>query len=281
MGMSFASARAKALESLDPECAAVLANPNDTLGVEYCRSIDRLAPDIQPFCIRRTGAAHDSQTSAGDNQPVSASYLRRLMADGGEGAMSDLAPHMPVEAYKLLSDAVLSGSAPADLSRLDRMLIMKLRTMTSQQLAALPDVSEGLEFRISQCAAEISGREAGFASLCDRIKCKRYTHARIRRVLLSALLGLNAEDSAGIPPYIRVLAMGSRGRGILAHAGAHGILPVITRFSQVAGLDSRAVRVFNLGTQAADIYGLTLPHIPEKGADLTQRLIVERDYTII
>jgi len=75
--------------------------------------------------------------------------------------------------------------------------------------------------------------------------------------------------------------MGSRGRGILAHAGAHGILPVITRFSQVAGLDSRAVRVFNLGTQAADIYGLTLPHIPEKGADLTQRLIVERDYTII
>ncbi len=274
-GMTFAQARAQSLMSIDDDCAVLLSNPNDTLGVEYCRALEQYAPHVQPFCVKREGAAHDSQDAGDTGAPVSASYIRRLIKDG---KMADIEQHMPAKAYKLLCEAADDGELPTYLSSLDRALLMVLRSMSVDQLAALPDVTEGLEHRIARCAAEISGSDAGFERLCDEIKCKRYTHARIRRVLLAALLGLTAEDSLGTPPYLRVLAMNRRGREILAAASqTENALPVITRYSQVSGLDERAQRIFRLETYAADIYGLTRPDLPPAGTDITARLTVEED----
>lgn len=272
-GMSYARARAYSLSEIDPDAARVLCDPNDTLGVEYCRALEQLAPHISPFCVRREGAAHDSAQAADAEMPVSASFIRSVL-DGGD--VSSLCRHMPADAFALLEEAVLSGSAPARLSRLDRTLLLTLRSMTSQQLARLPDVTEGLEHRIARCAAEMSGSDCGFERLCDEIKCKRYTHARLRRILLSALLGLTAAHSMGTPPYLRVLAMNRRGRELLSAKQQCGApLPVITRSAQVTELDERGREIFNLETAAADIYGLTLDSVPEKGRDVSRRLWVE------
>ncbi len=274
-GASFAAARGAALADFAPEYAGLLSNPNDTLGVEYCRAVNALAPHIRPFCVQRTGAAHDSPAAA-VGQPVSASFLRRCLNESGD--LSCLESHMPAAAAELLKETIGEGRAPADISRLDRALLHRIRSMTAEQLACLPDVSEGLEHRIADCARRIGGADAGFARLCDGIKCKRYTHARLRRVLLSAMLGLTAADAEGIPPYIRVLAMNRRGQEILtASAAARGEngLPVITRYAQVSGLDARGRRIFELGANAADLYGLMLPVVPPAGSDLSCRLPVE------
>ena len=275
-GMSYAAARAKAMEEFSPELSRVMCSPNDTLGVEYCRALDSLAPYIQPFCVTRVGAAHDSSTVSHGGAPVSASYLRQLLSehDGREG-LELLRPHMPDAAYRTLDEHVRNMRAPADISRLDRTLVMVLRGMTAEQFARLPDVSEGLENRIAECAA-LGGANAGFSSLADNIKCKRYTHARIRRILLSALLGMTADDSAGTPPYIRVLGMNSRGKEILSAASEKGTLPIVTRYAQMAALDERSRRIFSLCASASDIHGLTLPTVPAAGRDHTQKLIVEK-----
>ena len=53
------------------------------------------------------------------------------------------------------------GRAPALLSRLEMAVLCKLRTMGPQDFAALPDVSEGLEYRLYQAAPP--GREPGGA----------------------------------------------------------------------------------------------------------------------
>lgn len=275
-GASFAAARGAVLSEIAPECADILANPNDTLGVEYCRAINMIAPQMQPFCVQRKGAAHDSH-AAHDGQPVSASYIRERLRAGAKP--SDLAEYMPPSAAELLCEAAGEGRGPADISRLDRALLMRLRSMTVQQLAELPDVSEGLEHRIAECARRMSGADAGFAQLCDDIKCKRYTHARLRRILLSALLGITSADSEGTPPYIRVLAMNRRGQEILtASAAARGEngLPLITRYAQVSALDDRGRRIFELCADAADIYGLLLPEVPPAGSDRAYRLPVEQ-----
>lgn len=272
-GASYASARAAALSAMSPECAQIFSGANDTLGVEYCRAINRYASDIEPFCIKRVGAGHDSASIPSSSLPVSASLLRRLLSEveTWESAAELLGGHMPAAAVDLMGAALTESKAPADISRLDRALLMELRSMSIEQLSALPDVSEGLEHRIAECAARLSGSGAGFIRLSDEIKCKRYTHARIRRILLSALLGVVRDDSEGTPPYIRVLAMNRRGSEMLSACR----LPVITRYAQVAQLDHRARRIFDLCTQASDIYGLTLPVVPSAGADLTTRLVLE------
>jgi len=274
-GASFAAARSAALAQIAPECAALLSEPNDTLGVEYCRALSVLAPHIRPFCVQRTGAAHDS-ASAREGQPVSASYLRSRLSAGED--ISALEGFMPAAAVQLLRETAAAGSCSADLRRLDRALLLRLRSMTAEELSVLPDVGEGLEHRIADCARRMSGTDAGFMRLCDEIKCKRYTHARLRRILLSALLGITAGDSDGTPPYLRVLAMNRRGQEILAaYAAAKGEsgLPLITRYAQVSSLDGHGRRIFELCADAADVYGLLLPTVPPAGSDRAYRLPVE------
>lgn len=275
-GISYAAARSKAMEELESSLAGILSTPNDTLGVEYCRALDNLAPDIQPYCVVRVGAGHDCSSASEDGTPVSASYIRQLFSRcGGVEEMDVLRSYMPAGSFEVLRNYFIGLRAPADISRLDRALIMKIRTMSVEELSRLPDVSEGLENRIAECAA-LGGANAGFSTLANNIKCKRYTHARVRRILLSALLGLTDEYSIGTPPYIRVLAMNRRGKEILSTASSCVKLPIITRYSQLASLDDRSRQIFSLCAAANDTYGLALPVVLAAGRDYTHKLIVEK-----
>ena len=55
-GTPFAAARQRAVEGLlGPELAGLLSTPNNNLGVEYIRALDRLNHNIRPMTIRREG----------------------------------------------------------------------------------------------------------------------------------------------------------------------------------------------------------------------------------
>lgn len=273
-GMSYAAAWAKAISSTDPSVAAVFENPNDTLGLEYCRALIKSKSSITPLAVRRIGVAHDQASPDPHSDRFASASAIRSMLRSGETTEIDATRYMPESSAALLQRRMDDGRALADLSRLERTILFHLRGMSDEDLARLPDVSEGLENRITKVVAQAEGT-ADFIDLCNQIKSKRYTHARIRRILLSALLGITAEDSAGAPPYIRVLAMGDRGKDILSAAKKSTKLPIITRYSQVARLEPRAQRVFAIESRATDIFGLTLPDIPPAGMDMAQKLIIE------
>ena len=55
-GVSFASARQRAVEELDPRVASVLSSPNDTLAVEYIRAIDTLKSELVRRQARGSGS---------------------------------------------------------------------------------------------------------------------------------------------------------------------------------------------------------------------------------
>ena len=92
--------------------------------------------------------------------------------------------------------------------------------MTVQEIAVLPDVSEGLEFRIKE-AANIS---TNLDSLLQNIKTKRYVETRIRRILLYSLLGIKQKDinmSKRVTPYIRILGFNKHGKRIISAIAAN------------------------------------------------------------
>lgn len=87
--------------------------------------------------------------------------------------------------------------------------------MSIEEIANLPDVSEGLEYAIKN-AANSCNSIVEFLSI---IKSKRYTSTRLQRILLYALLNITKKDmqvSRKTIPYVRVLGFNERGRYIIS-----------------------------------------------------------------
>ena len=245
-GDSFASARQRAAEKLTGADAAVLANPNDILGVEYCKALR--GTGIAPLALPRMGAAHDGAPSG---EYASASYLRAHM----ECAASYLTPDM-----RRLCDAErAAGRAPVTMATAERAILARLRTMREADFAAYDEGNEGLYHRFF----DASRRAASVAELLDTVKTKRYVHARLRRMLLAIYLGVLPAERPAQAPYLRVLAMNDKGKSLLHEMRRAASLPVLIKPADVRELSPEARRLMELEARATDLYALAYP-------DLTQ-----------
>lgn len=262
-GVSFASARQRAVEELDPCVASVLSSPNDTLAVEYIRAIDTLKSNLSLFAVKREGVGHDSGEAV--NSFASASLIRSRVKSG-EGFF-DL---MPESAAEILTSEIESGRAPADIRVLEKAILACLRVSTPEEIAAVPDISEGLENRIYSASRSASSLD----ELYSLAKTKRYSHARIRRAVAALLLGIEAADCEGIPPYIRVLGFNAIGREKLRAMRSSAKLPIVMRAADIKKLGERAKRVFSIEERAADLFSLALPAVMPCGAEYTDEIAV-------
>jgi hypothetical protein len=86
-------------------------------------------------------------------------------------------------------------------------------------------------------------------------------------MLLSAALGLCADDTKGQPPYIRTLAANERGRACLAAARGRTEIPLVNRAAELKRLDAEARRVFALGAEAHALYRLQFVTNVDRKAD--------------
>lgn len=167
--------------------------PNDILGVEYLRAIQKIGSAIKPLPIRRIGAGHDA---AGG----SALSIRESIKKG--------------EAVSLSEN--FSGMKPVFPEDLEMLLLYRLRTMPVSELANIAEVGEGLEYKIKEAA----DRAVSYTELLSLIKSKRYPMARIKRILMNALLSITKElreETDAAMPFARVLAVNKEKRELLSH----------------------------------------------------------------
>lgn len=262
-GLSYASAREKAVRELFGEGPATpLRNPNDTLAVEYLRALKELGAPMRPLAVRRAGARHDEQTANGSF--ASASKIREDIRNG-----KPVGRYLPEASARVLLEETEKKRAPSSYTRLETAVLCSLRTQKAEGIAEAPDVSEGIENRIYEAAARAASLEEVFALA----KTKRYSHARIRRVVLSSFLGVTAADASGSPPYIRVLGFNEKGRELLRTARETAALPVVMRASDIDGLGDRAKRIFDRECVSTDIYALSLPEPLPCGAEKTANVV--------
>ncbi len=244
-GASFAACRQKAAAGLaGAERAALLANPNDNLAVEYLRAARRLGWVPEVVAVPRAGAGHDG----GDHPDYpSASYLREQIRAG-----------------KLQSEGF------ADLRRAERAVLARLRSMSLSGFEALPDSGEGLASRLYRAVQRGTSLEEVWALA----KTKRYAHARLRRMTLWAFLGLTAADVPENPPYLRVLGCNARGREILKRLKKTAPLPVLTKPAHAKELDGEGRRLFELEARCTDLYDLCLDPVPVPGREWTTSPVI-------
>ncbi len=225
MGAAYPAAREKAFSGLIDE--KILSQPNNILAVEYIRALKRIKSNIKPVPIRREGSGyHDIKI----DRFASASGIRARLF-GGED-ISELLPEPRFDVY--------------DTKMLDTAVTARLRTITPAELSNINEVSEGLENRIIRAALEYSS----ITDIAEAVKTKRYTMSRIKRILLSSLIGITKELAKSRAGYVRVLGMTAAGAELLKKIKANG--EVITKTADYKGhspvfeADIRAQNLFSL-----------------------------------
>lgn len=223
-GISFPAARAKtAGEILGKDAAKLLNEPNNILAVEYCKALKSLESPIKPLLIQRTGAMHHEQHAT--NGIASATHIRSLISQ-----------RKTTEAFSYMPDFcsdIFKDEKARTLKSMEKAIIADIIKTDSEALRKISDVGEGLENRIKEKALTANGIE----ELADAVKTKRYTHSRIRRILLSSYLGITAKDREFVPRYIRILAHSETGQALIRKAKKASSMPLVRNTSQINRLN--------------------------------------------
>lgn len=236
-GLSFPAAREAALSASGGD-TALLASPNNILGVEYCKAILQQKSRLTPMPILRRGSYHSAEA---DPEAPSATAVRQAIREGG--SWQTLVPPEASGVFKNAPQYALSWG--------ERAVLARLRCMTEAEFEALPYGSEGLWRKLMHGART----EGSLEAILTATKSKRYTRSRLDRMVMCAFLGINRETLDTPAPYSRVLALNDRGRELLKLARKTGSFPNIGET-----LDHPYQQ---LETRCGDLYGLFRKDAPE------------------
>lgn len=249
-GKSYPRARAEALYDygVPEEMLEAIAQPNNILAIEYLHALRVNAPEITPLPITRVGSAYHSATLSGEFS--SATAIRKALAAGNTDVLSAMPSFVG-------GPLMFDEQFPVPQAAFGDMTLYALRRLEPEQLALLPDVTEGFEnvlYKAVRSAVSIEGLYAA-------VKSKRYTLARVRRIALSALLGVTTAQvrdtiAANQGAYLRVLGFQKCARSLLSDIARGSRIPLILRNADIA--NAAPVIQQNIATDAlaTDIFAI-------------------------
>jgi len=266
MGYTYPKALSSVVRRDSIEADNIISKPNNVLAVEYIRAMKKYnTPVMRPFTVKREAVQHDGDDVT--EKFASASKIREQILGGNTNVMS----YMPETSYGALTRAYSNGEI-GDIKRLERVILYMLRVTTPEFLAGLNDITQGLEHLIHGARMSDS-----LDDLFNAIKHKNFTMSRLRRVLLSALIGIKKTDIQHNPPYGRILAMNARGTDILAKAKGYTMIPFDTSLAKLGNTGDIPARFAKLEGIASDVYGLSLNKIGSAKKDYHSKFTIDID----
>lgn len=274
-GSSFVAAQAAALEDLMParkDGAASAAQdlqalipqlPNDRLGLSYLQVLAEKQYSLEPILIPRKGDAFHQASPTPGTGLASASAIRRLLRNDGPDPRLHLAPgmlesviaYLPPASLRILKHYPFRLVFPEDL---EPVLLHMLRRSSPEELLRLPDMTEGLENRIIDCA----NTAVSLSSFYEMLKTRRYTLTRLQRAMTHLYLNYTVDTARWLPqgtPYLRVLGCTAKGRQLLQKMKTKSRLPVITRTAQLNRIcheDAHTRNAWELEIRSSRLYAL-------------------------
>lgn len=208
-GETFARARAIALGDNIP--ADFLTTPNNILGIEYVRAIEKYHYAITPVALRRIGNGyHDTEINHDTIYP-SASAIREHLQDDAMviTRLQGLSAISTNQLTEYLDKHCLIN--PQDIS-----LLLHQRLIAQDCYEQYSDCSKELSNKILNCRDQY----VGFEAFIQLLKSRNYTYTRISRMLCHILLNITTDDITngiknGWIPYLRILGFSENGSSLL------------------------------------------------------------------
>lgn len=241
-GVSLAKAKFLAVKDTKGEGydESLISSPNNILGLEYVKAILKSGSRIRPVPMLREGDHNSVILKKG---VTSATSIRKTIK---AGQIKKLKKCVPPYVYRDLKEYPYA---------FDNMIAARVLTASAEEMAKLPDCTEGLENRIKA----LSKDNRDLDSLVAKVATKRYTETRVRRILTANFLGVTQDfltECLNSPTYAKILAVNADGKDIIPLIAEKAVLPVLTRKSDAAALKKAAEKSFNLDVLANDLYNL-------------------------
>lgn len=228
---------------LNDKIGVQISQPNQLLGLSYAQMIDKYHLDINLVALTRQSSHHNQKELSG--KISSASAIRTAIQN-----KQDISETVPKFVLDLLNDSHLT-----DWNQYFMYLKYQLLTISFDDLSNIYQVSEGLQFKLKQ---EIMNSH-NLHEYLGKIKSKRYTYARLRRICLYVLLHITQVDMQNMRanPYIHILGFNQTGQNYLRIAKKMSQLPLVTKISKKngnrTGIIAREVQIDNI----LDLIGVT------------------------
>jgi len=272
-GSSFPKAREKALLLYLNDIRRytnVLSEPNNILAIEYLKALRRQNSLIRGVTISREKCGYNDPKCK--NNFASATAIRDHVYNQ---KFNEIAHTMPANVSNLLKNKLDRGEVITSLKKFEKEIVYALRKMTVEQIAELPDVTEGLENTIKTAVNTYNNLE----DIISLVKSKRYTYSRICRILLYALLDITKKDmrlSMKEQPYIRVLGFNKNGEFLLSEiANQNPKLPIITSVKKFNDTNNNKnlQRLLDIDIFASNVYTLGYEYNSLCNLDYTKNII--------
>jgi len=254
-GVNYPTARALALidwfgDEL-PELEHILDKPNNILGIEYLRAIDRLHCSITPVTIRRWTSEYHSELAVYEDV-ASATAIRKMLYE--EDGIERITPY--VTAYTAREFALKHGvSTPVranDFSQLLQYRLFSERDRLTDYLHFAPELSE----RVNNLLPDIYDFKEWGAAL----KTKAFTHTRINRALFHLILNMKNSDlqmfrEEDYCMYARILGFRKDSAPLLSEIKKNSALPLISKMADAKNiLCEKALYLLSFDVNSSNVY---------------------------
>jgi len=261
-GNSYPRAASLALQKLgiQQEEEIDLSLPNNILGYQYVRATLANGYQIKPTLINRVAAQyHDASLPTGSI--ASATSIRKALL-GEEQGEASVQAFMPAYSFKELHEYVTNNGFLHSWEHYWPYLQYTLLSHTAEQLAAIYEVEEGIQYRLKEAALS----SQSFEQFMTKVKTKRYTYTRIQRICVHILNNVAKEkmkQSMQQSAYLRILGFTENGQNYLSKKKKKFELPIVSKSGSFTH-DGLALDI-----QASTIHSLILP--PEQRQEAFKR----------
>ena len=234
-GINYATALSKALEKFGIKD---IKNPNDILAISYIRELKKLKSKIIPISIKRENNYNDKKLSS---DITSATSIRENIKN------TDIKKYVPSNVYKYLNNKLYFIE--------DYFQLIKYKILSEiDELDKYFGVDEGIENKIKKVIYSSNS----YDELIMNIKSKRYTYNKIKRILLSILIGFTKEDATKRNKinYIRVLGFNKNGRKYLNKIKKEINIPIYTNFKKDMQFELKVTSIYDINLVKKEISNL-------------------------
>lgn len=229
-GDTYPQARNHALSVTAPNLTgslSVLQSPNNILGLEYIKALQKRQSKIQPHTLNRVGAGYHA--SGLGSSYSSALAIRESIRQ--RQAIQYIREQVPSSVYTLMEDSFLHTFPilPDDMSLL---LSYKLLSQQSRGYTAFLDIDDSFSDRLARKLFTYTD----YSSFCDRMKTKNMTYTRVSRNLLHILLDIFQQDMDDFCKddyvyYARILGFKKGAEPLLGAIKERSAIPLLSKLA--------------------------------------------------
>jgi len=245
LGFSYSSSSYQVLKELtnDKELLENFTLPNNTLGIQYLRSIEKLGKKIQPTVIQRI--KNNYYDTVATSEIASATSLRILLEN--DESIKKYVPDFGFE---------IDYQNPKAID--EKLLLLLRKKFIEHDLTyfnSIFGVNEGIENRIASFLFKVNS----YQELINNIKTKRYTTNKIKRLLLHIIMETSNKYFNKPNYYLRILGANQTGLNYLNTLPKATKEKIITSFknleeNKLVKMELKATKLYGLLTNKINLY---------------------------